>query len=278
MIARFFLIAAGLTLGACLADIRPEMVRTSVSAGDAARGRELLQRATSVHGAPAWRTGQIVRVRVTDVWPEGLQTSLVSPWPATVQRFDFEFQSGTDHSRVRFLDGPAKGETWGIQQWVTYKTINGERKFAEDSDIKFWLPTLQYFVELPFRITAANVAAYAGEQIVNGQPYELVVASWNTLAPQGDVDQYLLYIHKESGTLDYAQYTVRDMAPFATGLMHYADLRRAAGVQLAHRLRTIDSLEDHESYLHEMTLESIEMATDLQIADLVPEPSRTGTK
>lgn len=278
MYQRLIFLSLILTTGACLADIRPEELRTTISAESARQGRELLQRAAETHGAARWTKGQVVRVRLTDTWPEGLQTKLISPWPAAVQRLELEFVVGTDNSRARLLDGPAQGQTWGIQQWATYKTINGRREFIEDDDIKFWLPTIQYFIELPFRITDANVTAYAGEETIDGQAYELALASWNTLDPQSDTDQYLLFINKSTGALDFTRFTVRDVAPFAAGVMQYSDLRPAAGVRLAHRLRAIDDLDDRENYLHEMTIESITVADDLDPAELLPEPGRSGSK
>jgi len=48
------------------------------------------------------------------------------------------------------------------------------------------------------RIQNANALAYAGQATVNGKNCEGVLASWNTTAPQRDIDQYLIWLDSDT--------------------------------------------------------------------------------
>lgn len=277
LISLLLTLASGAWLS-CTADIRPEALRAAIPETAQQRGRQLLQRAAELHGISAWPAGRVARVEIHDRWPDNMMTKIVGPFAARELRYALEFTTGTDNSRLRFLDGPQQGQVWGIQQWATYRVQDGQVVFKEDSDLKFWLPTLQYFVELPYRITQATAAAYAGQQSVGGVTYDLVLASWNTLAPQSGVDQYLLYINAQSGLLEFAQFTVRDIAPFAVGIMHYSSIPASGDIRLARDLQSLDSFDNLDVGLHHMTIDSISFPGDLQPADLLPDPAQSGTK
>ncbi len=202
---------------------------------------------------------------------------MAMPWPESGQRVRLSWQVGTDNARLEFIGGERAGEVWGIQNWVTYTAREGALQFKPDKDIAFWLPTMQYFLEAPFRLTSADVLFYAGDATARGQHYDLVFASWGTQEPQSDVDQYVLWINRSTGQLDFLQYTVRDMFPFVTGIMHYGDFKEAGGLVLPHRLTAVKGLET-EDFVHEMRVASFESVAVADPRVFIPEPSKVGKK
>ena len=50
---------------------------------------------------------------------------------------------------------------------------------------------------------------------MKGQIYELVFASWKSLEPSMEYDQYIIWINKKTGLIDRFDATGRDIMPFA---------------------------------------------------------------
>lgn len=211
------------------ADVRtPEVERAS--AESARQGRELLERTAQRHGLDAWNRHETLVTTATDLWPRG------GWWPMPEQRFRSELLLGTFTSRVELLDGTAAGEIRGIQSWAPYRRSPGAERvtFLEEpaTEITFYLPTLQYFTELPFRALSAEIVLNAGEAEHRGRSYERVFVTWGAAEPHIEDDQYLLWIDKETGLVEMVRYTVREFLPMTKGLTHA--LMKALGAGTIH--------------------------------------------
>lgn len=112
----------------------------------------------------------------------------------------------------------------------------GEGGGKRDDTIEFFLPTYHYFFEFPFRIQSATVVHDVGEARKNGRSYDRVFATWNSLAVNSEVDQYIVWINRESGLIDRIEYTVREFGGAAAGATVFRDYRSVDGVQIPHLL------------------------------------------
>ncbi len=206
------------------------------------RGRELLAAMAERHGLPAFRRHATMQVTACDRWPGGSAW-----WPQDVQCFRSQSRLRTFSSRIELLDGPGKGEVWGIQSWAPYRGRSGQPPALlsePDAAISFYLPTLHYFNELPFRILSAGIVRAAGEARLGGRTYDRVFATWGRPEPNGDNDQYVLWIDRETGLLSKVRYTVREattrmsarqrrwLRSVILGTMHYEDYRSLDGVMM----------------------------------------------
>ncbi len=210
------------------------------------RGRALLARVAERHGLAAWRRYRTLTVVAHDEWAEP-----GSWWPTASQAFRLDQLNGTFTSRAELLDGPAQGEIWGVQSWRGYKIMPpaAGALFASERDgaLLFYLPSLHYFNELPFRLLAAPTVVDAGEGRLGNRTYDLVFVSWDEAGPSGEHDQYVLWIGRDSGLVEKAHYTVREAAALASpeqremmkagavGTIHYEDYRDVGGVALPFR-------------------------------------------
>jgi hypothetical protein len=223
------------------ADLRTPAVEQA-SVESAQRGRELLERAAERHGLAAWERHTTLETTATDIWTQG------GWWPAPVQRFRSQALLGTFTSRVELLDGPGAGEIRGIQSWAPYRRRPPETdaSFLQEPapEITFYLPTLHYFAELPFRLLSAETVLDAGSRFHRGRLYDRVFVTWGPAEPHAAHDQYLLWIERESGLIAMAHYTVRDLATMnrgavrsmmkavGAGTIHFDDYRRTDGVMI----------------------------------------------
>lgn len=275
------LLLAGVTFalaGCSPVDLRPDSLRGTISAEQTQKGRQLLSGLAERYGFARWQSLGTTNATLTDTWPSFLTRSVAMPWPEDAQLMRVRFRHGTDNIRLDLLGGPAAGRVWGIQNWTTYAKQKDQDKplFKEDSDIRFWLPTIAYFMTAPFRLQESTVVAYAGEATRGGQTYNVVLATWKKAEPQADVDQYILYIHKESGRLDYLSYTVRDFGNIIKGTMEYAEYRRIDGVLVPFLMTVRDQPEDVP--VHQMYLRSISFGETFEPELLVPDPTKNGKK
>ncbi|MEM7136170.1 MAG: hypothetical protein AAF500_06305 [Myxococcota bacterium] len=216
-----------------LADLRPDsLVADSPEARTA--GTERLQALAQAHGDETWRQYQVMDVAVTDEWQGEIVQRTFMHWAESPQSLHGRFLRGAWTGELELLSGPDAGDRWGIQSWKTWKAKpGGEPVFAEDPTIEFVVPTTQYFLELPLRIQSANVVLDAGEVEWNGRTYDLVFATWDSLEPRADMDQYVLWIDQDTGLLARTDFTVRDEGGGAVGSAHYLDYADFGGVQMA---------------------------------------------
>jgi len=275
------------------ADLRsPEVRRPAAAADDstaAERGRELLVAMARAHGLEALAGRRTMEVVARDEWAGR------SPWwPAPAQRLRAERLLGTFTSRVELLDGPQAGEIRGIQSWQAYRQASSEAArelVADDPAMTFYLPTLQYFDELPFRLLEATVVRDAGPAELRGRRFRRLFVTWEKALPHARHDQYELWLDADTDRLEKVTYTVRDAASLARpwmrplmrtaaiGTMHYGVYRSIDGVLVAFRqVVTLGTAADtpaslEESFFHRLTLESasfdtVEVATLRSIAGL----------
>lgn len=275
------LLLLGLGVGTCtvrtLSDIRPTQIKGEISADAAREGRQLLDRLAARYGGlDRYRQLGVSQVEYTDEWASDFMQRVGSPWHKG-ERLRLTYAHGSDNSRLDFLSGPRQGQSWGIQQWQPYVVAGEGRRFAANKDITFWLPTIEYFLEMPFRIGEAPIAAFAGSRTLSDKAYDLVYLTWGRPAPQRDIDQYVAWIRKSDGILEFVEYTVRDVAPFMTGCIHYEDLREVDGILLPFRM-TLGDCPGKPGMLHRQTLQTARFLPDLPLRELVPEPHRRASK
>ena len=276
------LVLAGYSLMHFPVDIRTEkMLQTGVTTLTVEKGRAILAAAIEAHGGQErWKTHGVAAVTMTDEWPNPVFRAVLMPWKQNNQLMRAHYLLGADVSRIEFLEGPSQGEIWGIQNWATYKQKPGEPvRFVPDGDIKFYLPTMEYFFEMPFRFPSAGIISYAGETVLGGVPYDLVFVSWNSPEPQEDFDQYIVWINRQTKLVDYVRYTVRVKAGFLTAFRQFQDYRTVQGIQVPFVQRSIMGGDPSGSMVIQQTrLRDIRFGVEIPESFFYPDPTVRSTK
>lgn len=267
-------------LAACTTDIRPEAIEDDgISAEAAAEGRAWLDKMVAAHGGyDAFRAQRDAEVVFTDTWPGWLTRTAAMPWSENGQRVRMAVSTTSDDARLTFVGGDDDGHAWGLQSWMTYTVEpDGQPVFDEDDDLRFWVPTMAYFFAMPWRIVEAQIVAYAGDEIIDGRPHAIVYATWGSAEPQDDIDQYVLYIDKETHHLSQAAYTVRELVLASQSAVKFTDLREVQGLLVPHTLIMIEKYGS-DAVLHRMEIESVRFAGGELEGTLRPDPSKVGEK
>ncbi|MFK8006847.1 MAG: hypothetical protein AB8H03_10760 [Saprospiraceae bacterium] len=232
------------------ADLRTDLAKNEPNE---IRAKALLQEMGEAHGIANWENINTYSTKFEDVFFGALGSNSHGYAEDSVQ-FSLKYIPKTYDGKLEFLSGEKEGLSWGIQSWKSYIYSEGNgHKFKEDPDITFWLPTYQYFIEFPLRIQNANSFAYAGEAEIEGKSCEGIIASWNTTAPQRDIDQYLIWLDKKTKRIVKLEYTIREMFNFLTGAAYFHDYKNYDGILLPSSMPVESNLLE-EGFLHEMRI------------------------
>lgn len=217
--------------GCKLADIRtPEMKTAIDAAGSANKAREILQSAILAHGADRWEEFQTVSF---DFQEQFMRLKFAAPFPKGGAKVKLEYVPDSYDGRVTILDGKKKDEQWGLSDFSSWKKKAGkEMVWKHNKKTKFWLPTYQYFIQLPIKILEADYLRYGGRRSIDNINYEIVFASWKTDEPQKDLDQYAMYINPKTNLIDFVEYTVRGGGGWFHGMCIYENYNEAQGIQI----------------------------------------------
>ena len=225
-------------------------------------GREVLQKMKEAHALPQWDSIQTYSLHITDEF-HGLLGKFSNPFPKSKADFEFQAIPQSFASRAAFKDEQWKGKVWGIQSWRTFSSnANGRIELhpKNDKTIEFWLPTYQYFIEIPIKIFDADVISYAGERQHNGNTYDLVYATWKDAKPQKDIDQYILWIDQKTHLLKQIQYTVRDKSKWIHATLRITEYAKKEGGILIPTEMKINLLGPGKmKNLHTISIENIKL-------------------
>ncbi len=266
-----------MSLGSCkLADIYSDVP----SSKDDQKIEELITSIEETYGGwENWNALTSVRVKGSDEWPTWHWRLLVNPWKERKVDFQLDWQPLKDNVRIELLSGKQSGEIHGVQQWVTYEIADDSAIFKKNRAIEFHLPTQVYFYEFPFRIREANAFAYGGTTEIEGKIYDRMMMSWNTLDPQRELDQYLLFINQETSQVEYLQFTVRDQGKFPTATAHYTDFRKVGDFTLPHTVTLFFQNEPPgKSIGHILSVESYEFNLGVPESYFLPDATLSEAK
>ncbi|WP_424001361.1 hypothetical protein [Maribacter sp. IgM3_T14_3] len=235
-----------------LTDLRPDGYKYP---NDIAKAKNLLEAMGKEHQIDNWNTIETYNVIFEDEF-YGFLGRKTHSFPEQKIEFSLNYIPKTFNGQLKILSGKEKNTVWGIQSWKTYYLDEkGNPKVKENKNIKFYIPTYQYFIEFPSRIQEATSIDYLGAKMINGIKAEGIIASWNTVAPQNDLDQYIIWIDSESKRIIKIVYTVRDKYRFVTGEASFQDYKDYDGILLPSTIPVKSNLLK-EGYLHKMSIKS----------------------
>lgn len=244
-------------LSSCLTDLRTDFNKTEgYSESNQQKGRTLIKSTMKAVGIEKLNAVDDYTVQFSD---EFLNFSgfFANPYKDKKTQFKLDFMPKTFNGKMTYLTGKEQGRVSGMNDWKTYTITNGEEIYIKDKRTNFWLPTYQYFIEFPLRILEADKISYAGEETYDGKLYDLVLASWKSFEPQKEIDQYLIWISKETGRIEILQYTIRDYYGFIKGVTFMEDYKTVDGIQFPTNMRVKSRLNQrklmHNMRIHDMT-------------------------
>ena len=235
-----------------LSDLRPDGYNYP---NNPSKAQQLLTDMGVAHNIRAWDSIETYHVDFTEEF-YGFIGKQAHPFKEQKMEFSLDYNPQNYDGRMEIASGVEKGTTWGIQSWQTYLIDDaGQARAKDNKDMTFWIPTYQYFVELPRRIQEASSIDYVGSQDINGVTAEGILTSWHSVEPQKEIDQYLVWIDAQTKMIVKVEYTVRDQYRFVTGAAHYTQYKDYDGIILP-SVMPVESNLVKKGYLHQMSINS----------------------
>lgn len=257
----FFSLLITILFSACVSSVSTKTVKQE-GHSNSAKGKKLLTEAWLAQGMDKLNNYKTYETQLTDTW-NGFVGKASSPWPEPSVDLNLKYALRSFDGQVTFNSGKRKGETEGLQSWKNYFVDNtGNTTFPkkENKKIKFILPAIQYFIELPHRLLAAELITYAGEKEFDGKQYDLVLATWNKIKAHKQNDQYLLWINKETKLAEYCEFTIHEnfSSRFFTGSVAYKNYKTIAEVKIPFNMYLFagSPKTDTTKNLHSMLIKS----------------------
>lgn len=257
----FFVVTVLVILTSCYSSVATKLVKKE-GLGNQIKGKNILQVAWRSQGLDLLAEHDVYRVVMNDDW-RGLAGKIGKMWPDQHIDLDLKFAVGTFDGQVEFLSGKRKGDKVGLQSWKYYEIKNDSAVFGKKNNDKlvFALTATQYFMELVGRLKNAELITYAGEKKFNNKTYDLVFVTWGKLKKHKKDDQYLLWVNKETGLMEYCEYTIRDIAfpgSLLTACIAFSDFKNIQGVKVPFKQHVFNGGPNVrlDKYLHRFKLKS----------------------
>lgn len=243
-----------------LSDLRTDTVKDNP---DPIGGRALLLKMGAAHNIAAWDSVDTYTVAFEDDF-YGMVGENGHPFPQHDMEMILDYIPDSNDGRMSFTDGVI----WGVQSWNTYiRQAAGEPVKKSDDDIKFWVPTYQYFLEFPMRIQTATAVTVAGKKVIDGTPCVGVLASWDKYKPQRNIDQYLIWIDEETSVIKELEYTIRDIMGLLKGRVRFENYQTFNNIPIPTKMPVWSNMASEK--IHEMRVNGIHVNVVSQ-SDLRP--------
>jgi len=267
---KFLFAILGLTilLQSCgIYDLRTDAIKDNgIESANITKGKMILEKAWKAQGMDKIHDYKTYSFQAHDTW-QGMLGKMGKIWKDNETQLEFKYRINSFDAQVQFLDGKDKGMSSGLQNWNFYNVKNDQVVF-EDRDDKdnirkvFGIAAYQFFGEMIDRLKNAPIISYAGEDEFRGQNYDLVFCTWGSPEPHMEHDQYMVWINKETGLMDFAQYSLRESYlkmpgyKLMGGAVELTDFRNINGVMIPHHhiIYPLNLKEDPENNLHELKI------------------------
>lgn len=259
-----FVIFCALTLSACASgfkDLRPtEMRDASPTAEQVARGRALLDRAAERAGGRA-RFSQFdhLRASATDDWDSFLGELAFLQYD---KHQELDIWVKTPEIGDTFIDlknGSKKGQRWGVEDGAQYRIIDGKRVPDNEPLSGLFIKATGVLMALPIHLSYADQVAYVDDVEFEGATYHRVFATWEQMAPQEKFDHWLVWINRETGLIEQAEFTVREYEATTafpvtrSGAYSMSDFREVDGMKIPHTIKTLFALGEDAVHVYKIS-------------------------
>jgi len=204
------------------------------------------------HGVDKWKDIKTYTVNFGDEF-YGFIGNQGNPFKDKNTSLSLSYIPKTSNGQIEILSGREKGTIWGIQDNQAYIIFDDELMKTVDEDVRFWVPTYQYFIEFPNRILEATSISYVEKDTINGATCDGVLASWNTTKPQKKIDQYLIWIDSATKRITKLEYTIRDINKFISGSAYFNNYNDYEGIILPSEFLVESNLVKN-GLLHKMSI------------------------
>lgn len=226
-------------------DLRPEGYSYP---NNVSKAKELMREMGVAHRNHLWDSIQTYNVQLEEE-SFGFFGKKSSPFKELSMKFSLDYIPGTFDGLAEIRSGKEKGVFWGVQEGKTYQRQGENITPEENKSYRFSINTFQYFIEFPYRIMESTALDYLGTDVIDGVAVEGVIASWNTVEPQNEIDQFVVWLDTKTKRIVKVDYTIRAKFKFVRGEAFYKDYKDFNGFLLPSIIASKSNVKK-EGYIH----------------------------
>lgn len=247
-----------LFLNCGIADLRNDILKTQPVPQEIQDiARSLLKNPPNEMLSPElWRGTQGLDLFLIDYW-DSTFVRFFTPVPEKVQAMRARISLVRNTIHIRFTDGRKKGKTFGVEdgEAYVYDPKTG-RVFTKDSDIQTYSESLRLYLILPLVVHSFPKLAHLGSVGIGDKEYHEIFATKGDWEVSEMYDQYRIYVHKDSGRIDYVQFTYRDVFSFYKGILRYEEYTPYQGRLYPIQISIQDDFHS-EKFIHQLQIGTI---------------------
>ena len=212
-------------------DIRPKSLKNGIIQEQYTQGQKLMNEVQEAYGGKkhwlSFGTGSYAQV--ADWYDDPLGRS---GWDELQQQFEMTSVLGTDDSELKLLNGINQGQRWGVENWESYKMIDGKKEFQHNEKYHHKLIYKNYWFQFPYRISEAPIIAYGDKSTINGIQYDILFTTWGSEKANWQFDQYVMYVHPKTRLIEWLNFTLREKIKIINITAHFTDFQKINGITL----------------------------------------------
>jgi hypothetical protein len=203
-----------------------------------------------------WKKVDTLEIFLIDYWNSSF-VRFFTPVPEPVQAMKATISLNSTNIKVEFTDGKSRGKILGIENGEGY-IIDKElgKVYSKESDLKLYLESLRLYILLPFIAHKFEKIYFMGEMGIGERNYSEIFATNGSWTPSKEFDQYKFLIRNDSGSIEFVQFTYREVFDSYKGVLHYEDYTNLNGRLVPLKISIKDGLVD-ESFIHQLQIGTI---------------------
>ncbi|WP_411824137.1 LBF_0142 family lipoprotein [Leptospira sp. 'Mane'] len=256
----FFLSIIIFAFSCKLADLRPNIIASAGKNPDLQKKALLLiNNPSDIKLAPEdWIKYKQIQFTLKDVWHSKL-VKFFTPIKENEQRMKVHIDFEKDIIEIELLNGPNKGIVYGLVKKDVYQIAPDTGKvFTGEDEVRIYLESLRLYLLLAWKIRDYEILLYSGETEKLGKNYETVYATTVQAEATPDTDQYLAYYERETGAVEWVEFTYRELFSWYRGVIKFGYYEDWNGKLYPRRITILDKFTD-EDFVHEIRIERIEL-------------------
>ncbi|GBF51199.1 putative lipoprotein [Leptospira ryugenii] len=245
-----------------LADLRPkELAQTGINPDLKQKGLTIITNPIEPAMKPDdWKRYKQIQFTLKDVW-HSKAVRFFTPIKENEQRMKVFLDFEKDSMEIELLNGVNKGIYYGLVKKDVYQISPDTGKvFTGDDEVRVYLESLRLYLLMVWNLKNYEIIQYAGDIQLLGKTYERVYLTNVQVDANPDVDQYLAYFEKETGALEWVEFTYRELFSWYKGTLKFGYYENWEGKQFPRRISILDKFDDPD-FVHEIRIERIEVPT-----------------
>lgn len=215
----------------------------------------LLTQMAEAHGSDKLKKLDTYTVSISDEY-YGFIGQQNTPFKNDITSLSLSYIPFQKYGQIEITSGRERDVIWGMQDKIAYTIFNDELKPTVDLMVNYWVPNYQFIFEFPGRVKEFKSLTYVGKDTIKGEICEGVIACENSITPEKEGNQYLIWINSTTKRIAKLVYTKRRINNYAIETAYFNTYNNYEGILLPSEI-LVESNLVKKGLLHKISIFSL---------------------